>query len=122
MPVYYEKSDSKHDIGRLSFADSNSTDQKKDDAIVAQVSVEEREKSPYPEGYAVCKPVGDPTIPAETLRAYIVGIFWVDRPSFIKQFSISAAEYILEFHGGPDRLNLPFWQTNILSQSTVSVF
>ncbi|KAK9357512.1 OPT oligopeptide transporter protein-domain-containing protein [Lipomyces starkeyi] len=29
--------------------------------------------SPYPEVRAVCKPVDDPTIPAETLRAYILG-------------------------------------------------
>ncbi|KAK9384938.1 OPT oligopeptide transporter protein-domain-containing protein [Lipomyces mesembrius] len=32
--------------------------------------------SPYPEVRAVCKPVDDPTIPVETLRAYIIGSFW----------------------------------------------
>ncbi|KAK9371502.1 OPT oligopeptide transporter protein-domain-containing protein [Lipomyces chichibuensis] len=41
--------------------------------------------SPYPEVRAVCKPVDDPTIPAETLRAYLIGIFWVACASFINQ-------------------------------------
>ncbi|KAK9322011.1 OPT oligopeptide transporter protein-domain-containing protein [Lipomyces orientalis] len=41
--------------------------------------------SPYPEVRAVCKPVDDPTIPAETLRAYIIGLFWVACASFINQ-------------------------------------
>ncbi|KAK9360818.1 OPT oligopeptide transporter protein-domain-containing protein [Lipomyces starkeyi] len=42
--------------------------------------------SPYPEVRAVCKPVDDPTIPVETLRAYIIGSFWVFCAAFINQF------------------------------------
>ncbi|KAK9366869.1 OPT oligopeptide transporter protein-domain-containing protein [Lipomyces kononenkoae] len=41
--------------------------------------------SPYPEVRAVCKPVDDPSIPVETVRAYMIGIFWVACASFINQ-------------------------------------
>ncbi|KAK9235556.1 OPT oligopeptide transporter protein-domain-containing protein [Lipomyces kononenkoae] len=42
--------------------------------------------SPYPEVRAVCKPVDDPSIPVETIRAYLIGTFWVVCASFINQF------------------------------------
>lgn len=32
--------------------------------------------SPYPEVRAISSPLDDPTIPCETIRAYILGIFW----------------------------------------------
>ncbi|KAK9470917.1 OPT oligopeptide transporter protein-domain-containing protein [Dipodascopsis tothii] len=42
--------------------------------------------SPYPEVRAVCSPTDDVDMPCESLRAYIVGIFWVSCASFINQF------------------------------------
>ncbi|KAK9384903.1 OPT oligopeptide transporter protein-domain-containing protein [Lipomyces mesembrius] len=41
--------------------------------------------SPYPEVRSVCAPTDDPTIPVETFRAYVIGIFWVAVAGFINQ-------------------------------------
>ncbi|KAK9464670.1 OPT oligopeptide transporter protein-domain-containing protein [Lipomyces arxii] len=41
--------------------------------------------SPYPEVRAVVRPTDDPTMPCETYRAYIIGLFWVCCGSFINQ-------------------------------------
>ncbi|KAK9478020.1 OPT oligopeptide transporter protein-domain-containing protein [Lipomyces japonicus] len=41
--------------------------------------------SPYPEVRSVCSPTDDPTIPVETLRAYLIGFFWVAVGSFVNQ-------------------------------------
>ncbi|KAK9477421.1 OPT oligopeptide transporter protein-domain-containing protein [Lipomyces japonicus] len=41
--------------------------------------------SPYPEVRSVCSPVDDPTIPVETFRAYVIGLFWVIVGSFVNQ-------------------------------------
>ncbi|KAK9450478.1 OPT oligopeptide transporter protein-domain-containing protein [Limtongia smithiae] len=41
--------------------------------------------SPYPEVRAVVSPQDDPLMPAETVRMYIVGIFWVCCGSFINE-------------------------------------
>ncbi|KAK9342925.1 OPT oligopeptide transporter protein-domain-containing protein, partial [Lipomyces starkeyi] len=41
--------------------------------------------SPYPEVRSVCTPTDDPTIPVETFRAYVIGIFWVTVAGFINQ-------------------------------------
>ncbi|KAK9479714.1 OPT oligopeptide transporter protein-domain-containing protein [Lipomyces japonicus] len=41
--------------------------------------------SPYPEVRSVCSPIDDPSIPVETLRAYIIGLFWVAVGSFVNQ-------------------------------------
>ncbi|KAK9451585.1 OPT oligopeptide transporter protein-domain-containing protein, partial [Limtongia smithiae] len=41
--------------------------------------------SPYPEVRAVCTPIDDPTMPVETLRAYVIGYFWVAVAGFINQ-------------------------------------
>ncbi|KAK9455001.1 OPT oligopeptide transporter protein-domain-containing protein [Dipodascopsis uninucleata] len=41
--------------------------------------------SPYPEVRAVCSPVDDPTVEVETLRAYIIGGFWVAGVGFLNQ-------------------------------------
>ncbi|KAK9242757.1 OPT oligopeptide transporter protein-domain-containing protein [Lipomyces tetrasporus] len=41
--------------------------------------------SPYPEVRSVCSPTDDPTIPVETFRAYVIGIFWVAVGGFINQ-------------------------------------
>ncbi|KAK9475590.1 oligopeptide transporter 2, partial [Lipomyces japonicus] len=41
--------------------------------------------SPYPEVRAVCAPTDDPTIPVETFRAYVIGLFWVVFACFINQ-------------------------------------
>ncbi|KAK7203950.1 OPT oligopeptide transporter protein-domain-containing protein [Myxozyma melibiosi] len=42
--------------------------------------------SPYPEVRAVTDPFDDPTIPVETLRAYLLGTIWVAIGSFVNQF------------------------------------
>ncbi|KAK9372530.1 OPT oligopeptide transporter protein-domain-containing protein [Lipomyces chichibuensis] len=42
--------------------------------------------SPYPEVRAVCDPFDDPTIPVETIRAYILGTIWVLIGSFVNMF------------------------------------
>ncbi|KAK9381294.1 OPT oligopeptide transporter protein-domain-containing protein [Kockiozyma suomiensis] len=42
--------------------------------------------SPYPEVRAVTDPFDDPTIPVETIRAYLIGSFWVAVGSFINEF------------------------------------
>ncbi|KAK9475896.1 OPT oligopeptide transporter protein-domain-containing protein [Lipomyces japonicus] len=42
--------------------------------------------SPYPEFRAVTDPFDDPTIPVETLRAYVLGCLWVAIGSFINEF------------------------------------
>ncbi|KAK9364396.1 OPT oligopeptide transporter protein-domain-containing protein [Lipomyces kononenkoae] len=41
--------------------------------------------SPYPEVRSVCSPIDDPTIPVETFRAYLNGLFWVAVGAFINQ-------------------------------------
>lgn len=42
--------------------------------------------SPYPEVRSVTDPYDDPTIPAETIRVYIVGIIWTCIGSFINTY------------------------------------
>ncbi|KAK9328056.1 OPT oligopeptide transporter protein-domain-containing protein [Lipomyces starkeyi] len=42
--------------------------------------------SPYPEVRAVCDPFDDPTIPVETIRAYVLGTIWVLIGSFVNTF------------------------------------
>ncbi|KAK9375209.1 OPT oligopeptide transporter protein-domain-containing protein [Lipomyces chichibuensis] len=42
--------------------------------------------SPYPEVRAICDPTDDPTLPAETIRAYFLGILWVAVGGFINEF------------------------------------
>ncbi|KAK9453142.1 OPT oligopeptide transporter protein-domain-containing protein [Dipodascopsis uninucleata] len=42
--------------------------------------------SPYPEVRAVTDPFDDPTIPVETIRAYVLGCIWVAVGSFINEF------------------------------------
>ncbi|KAK9236566.1 OPT oligopeptide transporter protein-domain-containing protein [Lipomyces kononenkoae] len=42
--------------------------------------------SPYPEVRAICDPTDDPTMPVETIRAYILGLLWVACGSFINEF------------------------------------
>ncbi|KAJ8098188.1 OPT oligopeptide transporter protein-domain-containing protein [Lipomyces tetrasporus] len=41
--------------------------------------------SPYPEVRSVCSPIDDPTVPVETFRAYVIGLFWVAVGAFINQ-------------------------------------
>ncbi|KAK7205942.1 OPT oligopeptide transporter protein-domain-containing protein [Myxozyma melibiosi] len=41
--------------------------------------------SPYPEVRSVCAPTDDPSIPVETARAYVIGVFWVAVAGFINQ-------------------------------------
>ncbi|KAK9378542.1 OPT oligopeptide transporter protein-domain-containing protein [Kockiozyma suomiensis] len=41
--------------------------------------------SPYPEVRAVCDPTDDPTLPVETIRAYVLGTIWVAIGAFINQ-------------------------------------
>ncbi|KAK9243200.1 OPT oligopeptide transporter protein-domain-containing protein [Lipomyces tetrasporus] len=42
--------------------------------------------SPYPEVRAICDPFDDPTIPVETIRAYVLGTIWVCIGSFVNTF------------------------------------
>ncbi|KAK9483826.1 OPT oligopeptide transporter protein-domain-containing protein [Lipomyces starkeyi] len=42
--------------------------------------------SPYPEVRAICDPTDDPTTPAETIRAYFLGILWVAVGGFVNEF------------------------------------
>ncbi|KAJ8103724.1 OPT oligopeptide transporter protein-domain-containing protein [Lipomyces tetrasporus] len=42
--------------------------------------------SPYPEVRAVTDPFDDPSIPVETIRAYILGAIWVAIGSFVNEF------------------------------------
>ena len=42
--------------------------------------------SPYPEVRSVTDPYDDPSTPAETLRAYVIGIIWLAIGAFINQF------------------------------------
>ncbi|KAK9472937.1 OPT oligopeptide transporter protein-domain-containing protein [Dipodascopsis tothii] len=42
--------------------------------------------SPYPEVRAVTDPFDDPTIPVETIRAYVLGAIWVAIGSFVNEF------------------------------------
>ncbi|KAK7203601.1 putative oligopeptide transporter [Myxozyma melibiosi] len=42
--------------------------------------------SPYPEVRAVTDPFDDPTIPVETIRAYVIGAAWVGVGAFINEF------------------------------------
>ncbi|CAI5756073.1 unnamed protein product [Candida verbasci] len=44
--------------------------------------------SPYPEVRSVTDPYDDPSIPAETLRVYILGTIWTALGTFINQFFI----------------------------------
>ncbi|KAK9475851.1 OPT oligopeptide transporter protein-domain-containing protein [Lipomyces japonicus] len=45
-----------------------------------------RYHSPYPEVRAVTDPFDDPTVPVETIRAYVLGCLWVAIGSFINEF------------------------------------
>ena len=42
--------------------------------------------SPYPEIRSVTLPYDDPNIPAETFRAYVIGVIWLAIGAFINQF------------------------------------
>ncbi|KAK9459711.1 OPT oligopeptide transporter protein-domain-containing protein [Lipomyces oligophaga] len=42
--------------------------------------------SPYPEVQAVTDPFDDPTIACETMRVYVLGMFWVAIGSFVNEF------------------------------------
>ncbi|CAH2352876.1 oligopeptide transporter 2 [[Candida] railenensis] len=42
--------------------------------------------SPYPEIRSVTLPYDDPSIPAETFRAYVIGVIWLAIGAFINQF------------------------------------
>lgn len=44
--------------------------------------------SPYPEIRAITDPVDDPSIPIETLRAYVIGFFWTLVGSFINNMFV----------------------------------
>ncbi|KAK9258613.1 OPT oligopeptide transporter protein-domain-containing protein [Lipomyces tetrasporus] len=52
--------------------------------------------SPYPEVRAVCDPYDDPELPVETIRMYILGVFWVSVGAFVNEF----------FHQRQPRLNI----------------
>jgi OPT family small oligopeptide transporter len=47
-----------------------------------------RYHSPYPEIRAITDPFDDPTVPVETLRVYIIGIFWTIIGSIINNFFV----------------------------------
>ncbi|KAK7204945.1 putative oligopeptide transporter [Myxozyma melibiosi] len=74
--------------------------------------------SPYPEVRAVTDPFDDPSIPVETLRAYIIGAIWVAVGSFINEFFIfrqpslklpSTVIQLLLFPSGKLAQLLPDW-------------
>jgi OPT family small oligopeptide transporter len=47
-----------------------------------------RYHSPYPEIRAITDPYDDPTIPVETLRVYVIGIFWTIVGAIINNFFV----------------------------------
>lgn len=59
--------------------------------------------SPYPEVRSIADPVDDPTLPVETLRAYLLGIIWVIIGTGVNQFfeprmpPISISSHLLQF-------------------------
>ncbi|KAK9243528.1 OPT oligopeptide transporter protein-domain-containing protein [Lipomyces tetrasporus] len=79
--------------------------------------------SPYPEVRAVIRPTDDPSMPCETFRAYVVGIFWVCCASFINQMyherqpSITLNATVLQVLIYPSgkfiAKSLPNWNVNI---------
>ncbi|KAK9387123.1 OPT oligopeptide transporter protein-domain-containing protein [Lipomyces mesembrius] len=80
--------------------------------------------SPYPEVRAVCKPVDDTSIPAETLRAYIIGCFWVACASFINQMFSLRQPYLYLNSTVLQILVYPSGKLfeRILPRSTISIF
>ncbi|KAG7663268.1 uncharacterized protein J8A68_003182 [[Candida] subhashii] len=83
--------------------------------------------SPYPEVRSVCDPYDDPSVPVETVRVYIIGIFWTAVGSVINMFfnnrqpsitlSVAVVQILLYPSGLLMEYILPKWDFKVFGQT-----
>lgn len=81
--------------------------------------------SPYPEVRAIVDPIDDPSMPAETLRVYVIAIFWTVIGSTINNFFIHRIPQISLSTGTVQLLLLPcgkLWEKLVPSNRIIRVF